>query len=234
MCKRQFFFFFFFVDCVCLWVCLNCTFVILLCCLFCVIIFFVFCFLNVFSFYFSSAVVSGPTSGAATTVLVAGTSLPQGCVFVLFFFGNVQQLSFVFLFVGLVLDGGTSEIAGTPTGPVGVVNFRLRVQDGATFSPTAVCSINIGNVPSFNSFGQTPGNGEVGVPYTFSLNVIASNPVIVALSGQVPAGITFVFDTPTVTIQGTPESGGSFAFQVSVIGCFFFFFLKLFFSSLSG
>ncbi len=122
---------------------------------------------------------------------------------------------------GLNLNHSTGDVSGTPTNAAagsGAWCFAVTVTDsaGATSSIFApgIC-IDIGN-PTVAVKAATLPDGEVGVLYpSFTFSGTTSAPPLKnwAASAGIPPGLSL---NASGTISGTPTTGGSFSFSVTV------------------
>ena len=110
-------------------------------------------------------------------------------------------------------------ISGTPTGPLGLSTFTLRVNDSSPGTPLTAqkaFTINIALALSITSQGPLPA-GTVGVPYSQTplLAGGGTTPYTWSVtSGSLPPGLQL--NTTTGAITGTPTATGATVFTVTV------------------
>ena len=115
---------------------------------------------------------------------------------------------------GLRLDPATGVISGTPTLP-GSFNFAVQVSDANQRVATRNFSLTV-TAPPLNITTVSPlFSGTVGVPYAQTFSASGGVPPYQwsVLSGDT-GGLTL--DAGTGTLQGTPQSAGTFNFTVQV------------------
>jgi titin len=115
---------------------------------------------------------------------------------------------------GLTLDVSTGEVSGTPTDS-GTSSFTLVATDAGAFEATQSESVTIAGDPSISSSALS--NGEVGVAYdTTPVVADGTGPFTWSVSGgTLPDGLTL--DTSTGEVTGTPTTGSSSTFTLTVI-----------------
>jgi hypothetical protein len=112
---------------------------------------------------------------------------------------------------GIVLDGGTGTLSGTPTAPG---TFQCVVVAVDTFpDPVTIAQRSFTLVveaapqcvePFFNSGPPPP--ATAGLPYSFTVSAIGSPAPVLSVSG-LPAGLAF--DPAPGLISGTPDAAGT-------------------------
>lgn len=121
---------------------------------------------------------------------------------------------------GLILNGSTGAITGTPTGPqVGAINFTVTVTDSE--SPTKTASANLSitvSAPPLSVTTQTLPAGTLGTAYSGSLGATGGiTPYTWTISaGSLPSGL--ILNASTGAISGTPTGSvtGPINFTVKV------------------
>jgi sugar lactone lactonase YvrE len=108
---------------------------------------------------------------------------------------------------GLTLNAVTGELTGTPTVTGSFGPITLNASNGSGTLTSAPFNILINGAPTAFS-AQTPGNGVVGTPYTYSF--VANGlpaPTYSVLSGTLPTGLTL---NASGLLSGTPTAAGTF------------------------
>ncbi len=112
---------------------------------------------------------------------------------------------------GLTLNAGTGAITGTPTA-AGSSTFTITATDAQT--QTAQRSFTVVILQAFSFTTSDLPNGQIGEPYSATLQVQASQNVVTfaVVSGTLPAGLTL--NGTTGVISGTPTANGVRTFTV--------------------
>lgn len=115
---------------------------------------------------------------------------------------------------GLTLDPVSGAIAGVPT-TGGTFNFTVQATDATQLSATRAFALTINSAPLKITTVPPLFTGTVGVPYaqTFTASGGALPYRWVVLTGN-PGGLTL--DPTSGTLQGTPQTAGTFNFTVQV------------------
>ena len=113
---------------------------------------------------------------------------------------------------GLTLNTLTGTISGTATGDAGL--FELLVRVIADFWVEGTETVTISVAPAFTFSGAA--EAEAGKDYYGAIDgdTEGYNDVTYAISGELPAGVTF--DETTGEIAGTPETAGTYHAVVTV------------------
>jgi large repetitive protein len=115
---------------------------------------------------------------------------------------------------GLSLATDTGVLSGTPTAN-GSFTFTVQVADSSGLTATKVFTVVV-NPPPLVITTDAVFAGTVGVTYSQTFSATGGIPPYqwAVASGSLPSGLTF--DASRATITGTPDSTGSFTFQIRV------------------
>lgn len=112
---------------------------------------------------------------------------------------------------GLVLNGSTGAITGTPTAS-GTASFTVEVQDSQATKARAQASLSLQINPALSIVG-TFSSAEVNAPYSATLSVHGGSAYAWSIiSGMLPAGLAL--NSSTGVIAGTPTTAGKSSFSV--------------------
>ncbi len=117
---------------------------------------------------------------------------------------------------GLVLNGATGQISGTPPAQ-GTFSVTVTVTDTSGQTATATLSLNVGAAPPqpLQVAPSTLPQGTVGTAYGAAVGASNGTPpyTFTIASGNLPDGLTLAANG---VISGTPTKPGTFAFSVRV------------------
>lgn len=113
---------------------------------------------------------------------------------------------------GMAFDGATGVLSGTPV-DTGTSTFSLTATNGVG-TVTGQYSISVNEVPAL-TVAAPPGPATVGVPYSHTFTATGFPAPVLALTGELPAGLGF--DAASGTISGTPTAAGSHPFTVTAV-----------------
>ena len=121
---------------------------------------------------------------------------------------------------GLAIDGGTGEIAGTPTA-AGTFNFDVTATDANGCSGTVSYSLTVDCGGLTLSPSVLP-DGQVGAAYSATVSASGGTPPYTyqVSSGSLPVGLSL--DGNTGEIAGTPTAMGTSSFDITAtdaVGC---------------
>ncbi len=163
--------------------------------------------------------VSPATLKIATTSLAAGTAGVSYQATLLAQGGTVPYLQWVVesgsLPPGLVLNGATGTISGTPTG-AGTVTFVVSVSDSGSPVQTVTQSLTVTIGPGLSISSAGLPQATVGIAYSGSLSgENGTLPYTWSIAkGSLPGGMSL--NATTGAISGTPVSSGVFALLVQL------------------
>ena len=117
---------------------------------------------------------------------------------------------------GLVLDGATGEITGTPT-TGGTYNFVMKATDATTPTPTTdtvALSINVTYPPvKITKVGLRIGEKDASYSETITTNGAETPIIFSVVAGSLPPGISLSGDTLT----GIPTAYGDYSFKIKAV-----------------
>jgi hypothetical protein len=116
---------------------------------------------------------------------------------------------------GLVLNGATGVISGTPTTQAVTRSFTIQVRDAANAIQSRQLTIAVYTLPSIST-SSLP-NGTLNVAYSRTLAVSGGKASFTwsVSSGLLPTGLTL--NPATGVISGVPATRGSFPFTARVV-----------------
>jgi len=161
-------------------------------------------------------------NNAASTLIISTTSLPAGAVGTAYSqtivaTGGITPYTFAVttgtLPGGLSLNATTGAITGTPTAG-GTFPFTVTVTDSSSPAQKATANLSI-TISSLTITPATLPGGTVGTAYNQTLTATGGKaPYTFAVtSGTLPNGLAL---SAAGVISGTPTTGGTFAFTVTV------------------
>ncbi len=115
---------------------------------------------------------------------------------------------------GLILDGVTGELRGTPTAP-GTFSFTILMSDSASAAATKQFTVVVIEVLSISTAPVLPG-GSTGTAYSQALAATGGKPPYrwAVVAGALPPGMNLSADTGGIT--GTPTAPGDYEFTVEL------------------
>jgi hypothetical protein len=115
---------------------------------------------------------------------------------------------------GLVLTSSTGVISGTPSS-AGTFNFTVQVTDANQSSSTRAFVLTVSATALTITTGTPLFSGTVGVPYAQTFNATGGvAPYRWAITGGSAGNL--ILDPSLGTLQGTPQTAGTFSFTVQV------------------
>jgi hypothetical protein len=113
---------------------------------------------------------------------------------------------------GLLLDGTTGVIAGTPT-TAGIFNFTITATDKNSCPGIMPYSIDITNCPVITLSPPVLPNGSVGVFYNLTVSASPAGAYTYSYSGTLPPGLSL--NPGTGALTGTLTTAGVFSFIIT-------------------
>lgn len=116
---------------------------------------------------------------------------------------------------GLILNGDTGLLSGTPTEFFGTYTFTVRVTDVLGLTAYVTCTFLA--APPTISVACPTTQPEFGVPYTFTMTAVGGLAPYTwrIISGSLPLGLTL--DANTGTIAGVAIEAGHFMYTIQVM-----------------
>jgi len=140
--------------------------------------------------------------------------------------GGIGALTFSIVLPGtgtlpstLSLNPTTGMVSGTPTAPAGTFPFTVRVADTSGQQDTQALSVRITPTTPPQITTTSLPNGTAGQPYSQRVQATGGIGTLAwsISAGSLPAGLNLNPSGPLGgTISGTPLSGGSFNFTVTI------------------
>lgn len=116
---------------------------------------------------------------------------------------------------GLIWDGTTGTISGTPTQATPGSSITIAATDRNGFGNSMVYVVRV-LAPNLNFSPSSLANAALGVPYTQAITVTGANVGFTVTATGLPNGLQVVESGGNYSIKGTPTAAGTFSVTIKL------------------